>query len=320
MILRRITAGLVAVAAAAFAQTPDRKAAVRAYATPPDVADARYGPHERNVFDLWKAKTAKAAPLLLFIHGGGFMAGDKTDLPEPLRLKCLQAGIAVATINYRYSTIAPFPAPFEDSARALQYIRMRAREWNIDPTAVAASGGSAGAGISLWLAFHADMAQPASDDPVKRQSTRLSVAGVLNGQTAYDPRFIAKLINDETARHPALRQLFAVPPGEDVMTAAGKFALYEQASPVRLLSPDDPPIFLYYNRELQLPPPNPNDGIHSPKFGLDLKERMDKLGIECVVRTARDYGVNGAVPPAAMFDDMAAFFLRHFARGVGRGR
>ncbi len=56
------------------------------------MADARYGPYERNVFDLWKAKTAKPAPLLLFIHGGGFTGGDKTNLPEPLRLTKVSSG------------------------------------------------------------------------------------------------------------------------------------------------------------------------------------------------------------------------------------
>src|SRR5581483_6833527 len=144
----------------------------RPYPVAPDVANARYGPHERNVFDLWKAKTGRPSPLVIFIHGGGFTAGDKTALSPALLNGCREKGIAVATINYRYSTIAPYPAPMEDGARALQYIRLHAKEWNINPKAVACTGGSAGAGISLWIGFHDDMAQPASDDPVMRQSTR----------------------------------------------------------------------------------------------------------------------------------------------------
>src|SRR5947209_18334269 len=93
--------------------------APRPYPVPPDVANARYGPHERNVFDLWKAKTSRPSPLVIHIHGGGFVAGDKSGVPQGLLSDCLKRGIAVATINYRYSTIAPYPAPMEDGPRAL---------------------------------------------------------------------------------------------------------------------------------------------------------------------------------------------------------
>ncbi len=284
----------------------------RPYAHPPDIANAKYGPHERNVLDLWKAKGEQPAPLLVFIHGGGFTAGDKTSLSQVLLEQCLKAGISVATINYRYSTIAPFPAPMEDGARAVQFLRLHAREWHINPRAMAASGGSAGAGISLWIGFHDDMARPSSDDPVQRQSTRLSVVGVLNAQTAYSPVVIAKLIDDKTAHHPALARLFDVPEGQDVLQARTKFHEYDEGSPVTMLNAGDPPVFLYYSRELQLPPPDIGAGIHSAKFGLDLKERMDKLGIECVVRTRKDYG-DGDMPPQ-MFADMVAFFQKYFPK------
>ena len=285
----QIIKAVVAAAVSAFCAQAQPNLAPHPYPQPPDVANARYGPHERNVLDLWKAKTNRPAPVLVFIHGGGFLAGDKSNIFRPLLDQCLKAGIAVASINYRYSSQAPYPAPMEDGARAVQFIRLHAKEWNINPKAVAASGGSAGAGISLWIGFHDDMAQPSSGDPVKRQSTRLAVMGVINGQTSYDPRFIAKLIDEDTGRHPALAKLFGVPPGQDVMKAAQAFHLYEDGSPITHLTADDPPVFLYYTRELQLPPPNREDGIHSPRFGFYLKEQMDKLGIDCQVRTAKDY-------------------------------
>jgi len=60
-----------------------------------------------------------------------------------------------------------------DGARAVQFLRSKAREWNLNPKAFAASGGSAGTGMSLWIGFHDDMADAASSDLVKRQSTRL---------------------------------------------------------------------------------------------------------------------------------------------------
>src|SRR5947208_1724873 len=130
----------------------------------PDVSNAAYGPHERNVLDLWKAKSDRPTPLVVFIHGGGFRQGDKSQLAPGLLARCREAGISVAAINYRLSNQAPFPAPMLDGARAVQYLRSRASEWNLDPKRVAATGGSAGAGISLWLAFHDDLADSLSSD------------------------------------------------------------------------------------------------------------------------------------------------------------
>jgi len=282
------------------------------YPVQPDVAGARYGPHERNVLDLWKAKTTRPSPVVIFIHGGGFTQGDKTGVPHPLLTECLRKGIAVASINYRYSTIAPYPAPMEDGARAVQYIKLHAKEWNINPKAVACSGGSAGAGISLWIGFRDDMAQPASDDPVKRQSTRVSVVGVSNAQVSYDPRFIAKLISEDTGRHPALAKLFGVPEGQDVMNAADKFRLYDEGAAITHLSAGDPPVFLWYTRELHLPPSSLGEGIHSPQFGIYLKDKMDKLGIDCIVRTPRDY--SGDKAAVMSNQEMIAFFQKYFPK------
>src|SRR5436190_20989973 len=75
----------------------------------PDVADAKYGPHERNVLDFWKAKSETPAPLVLYIHGGGFRAGDKRSLPAARLKEYLDAGFAVAALNYRFTNVAPAP-------------------------------------------------------------------------------------------------------------------------------------------------------------------------------------------------------------------
>jgi len=70
------------------------------------------------------------------------------------------SGISVVAITYRLSDTALAPAQFHDSARAVQFIRSRAKDWNLDPKPIAATGGSAGAGLSLWLGFHDDLADP----------------------------------------------------------------------------------------------------------------------------------------------------------------
>jgi acetyl esterase len=280
---------------------------------PPDLVNASYGPHERNVFDLWKAKSDKPTPLVIFIHGGGFVAGDKGNVSAVLVDTCLQHGVSVAAINYRYSTQAPYPGPMQDGARAVQFLRLHAGEYNLNPKAFGATGGSAGAGISLWIGFHDDMADPASDDPLKRQSTRLSAMAVSDGQTTYDPRVIAKMINPETGRHQALRTLFSVKQGEDSLQATEAFPRYEDGSAVTHLTADDPPVLLVYSRSNTPPPPGDlGTGIHHPRFGYFLKEKMDKLGIECVVKIKDDYE---GKPPGQPQRDIADFLIQHFPRG-----
>src|SRR5436189_3846429 len=96
----------------------------------PDLANEKYGPHERNVLDLWKAKSDKPTPLVIHIHGGGFQGGDKSLLPQDLLKRCLDAGISVMSINYRLSPGVHFPAHYMDCARAIQFARQNAKDWN----------------------------------------------------------------------------------------------------------------------------------------------------------------------------------------------
>ena len=171
---------------------PGNRNAQRRPAIAPTHRDLKYGPYGRNVMDVWLAKSQQPTPVLVSIHGGGFRNGNKSVSGGILKA-CLDSGISVVAITYRFSGEAIAPAQFLDSARAIQFIRHNAKQWNLDPTRIAATGGSAGAGISLWLGFHDDLADPNSEDPVLRQSTRLSCMAVYNGQTTYDPRFIRKL-------------------------------------------------------------------------------------------------------------------------------
>jgi acetyl esterase/lipase len=276
----------------------------------PDVQNAEYGPHERNVLDLWKAKTEQPAPLVVFIHGGGFRAGSKEQLNADLLDRCLKAGISVAAINYRLTTTDPFPAAYFDSARAIQFLRLKAKEWNLDPRRVAATGGSAGAGTSLWIGFHEDLADPKSDDPIARQSTRLTCMAVQGAQSTYDPREIKKLIGGRAHEHPALLPFFGITADEIDTPKAHK--LYEAASPINYVTKDDPPVFLFYNEPKGPLPENarPGQGIHHPNFGTYLKEKLDPLGVECVVRHQDDY--RGKNVQAELHREMVEFFQKCF--------
>jgi acetyl esterase/lipase len=78
---------------------------------PPTHADVKYGPHERNVMDVWLAKSDKPTPVLVSIHGGGFQGGDKS-VDAGLLRQCLDSEISVVAITYRFSWQAIAPASF----------------------------------------------------------------------------------------------------------------------------------------------------------------------------------------------------------------
>ena len=163
--------------------------------------------------DFWKADSPKPTPLAFVIHGGGWQGGSKERLhrfADPTAL--LEAGISVVALNYRYVKQAveagiepPVKAPLHDAARALQFVRSKAGEWNIDKERIGAAGGSAGACSSLWLAFHDDLADPDSEDPVSRESTRLWCAAVTGAQTSLDPAADERMDSEQPLWRPRFR-------------------------------------------------------------------------------------------------------------------
>jgi acetyl esterase/lipase len=285
----------------------------------PDRANIRYGSHDRNILDLWKAKPKPKSdqvdptPLVVFFHGGGFRLGDKSSVPGWLVAKCLDAGISVASANYRLSQMAPFPAPMRDGARAIQFLRFRAKDLGIDPSRIAASGSSAGAGIALWIGFHDDLADPKNPDPVARQSTRLTCLGVDGAQTSYDPRFIKQLIGGRAHEHSALQAFYGLTNAEPDSPRAHQ--LYQEASPWNFVSAGDPPVILFY-AEPDEPLPasaSPGQGIHHPRFGSALKAKLDPLGIECVLHHHKDFPEQDD-PNEVKSREMVGFFMRHLSK------
>ena len=256
----------------------------------PTHADVSYGDHKQQAFDIWLAesKDGKPSPLCLFIHGGGFRGGDKSSLSQATIDRFLDAGISFAAMNYRLSNNGEFPYPtaMHDSARGLQTIRSKAKEWNLDPTRIVSYGGSAGAGISLWLAFHDDLADPKSDDPVSRQSTRLLAAGTTNGQSSYDMRTIRKWYDiPDLPTERALIPFYNMKEG-DTPDTPRVAKLAADASPINHLDKNDKvAVHMSYSRP-NVPvtlDTNPSIWIHHALFGLKLQEAMQKLDLECIV-------------------------------------
>ena len=291
----------------------DKPAQPRPAAIPPTKSDVAYGPHPRNVLDFYKAESKDPTPLIIFIHGGGFVAGDKQGVPPPILRAALEAKISLASINYRFvdGRDVIFPVPQQDGARAVQFLRSQAKEWNIDPQRVACCGGSAGAGISMWIAFHDEMADPRSSDPVLRQSTRIQAVGTQGGQSTYDPIQIKALIGGRAWEHPSVLKVYGLKSADEALKPTPAMQkLYDETSAVTHLTKEDPPLYMIYS-EPDGPLPadaKPGQGIHHPNFGKQLKTKMDGLGIENVyVHTQTAKGVDPG-------REMVKFFQRQFAR------
>jgi acetyl esterase/lipase len=274
---------LLLVEGVAIAQMPE---------TPkPTAANVAYGTNFRQVLDFWQAKSDANTPLLFFVHGGGWMLGDKAN-PDFLA-KCLENGISVVSINYRLIPDAigekinpPVKACLEDAARALQFVRSKAVEWKIDKTRIGGCGGSAGGFTALWLAFHDDMADPKSADPIARESTRLSCVMAFVPQTTIDPKLMTEWIpNNDYGHHAfALGSMKVFHEKRESL-----LPLIREYSPYDLATKDDPPVLLFYDN-----PPNLGqaykDPPHSANFGAGLGEKLKSVGIEHELNFNNDYG------------------------------
>jgi hypothetical protein len=263
----------------------------------PSFENVKYGEDERNVFDIWLAESEKPTPLAVYIHGGGFKNGSKEKLKAEKLAALLDAGISVAAINYRFVTTDPLPTAHHDARRAIQFMRSKAGEWNIDKGRVAAFGGSAGAQICMWLAYSDDMAHTTSDDPIERESTRLLCVATAGGQTSVEREFyienILPLLGEDVPVEVLVQSFNGENDPEKIrMEMWGAETLEEveettkQCSALRLISPDDPPIFMSYGMAPDAKKPSGDKDrlrgwlIHHVVFGTKLKEKADELGVE----------------------------------------
>jgi acetyl esterase/lipase len=222
--------------------------------------------------------------------------------------ECLKSGISVAAIHYRFATTHPFPASQHDGARAIQFLRSQAEEWNLDPQRFAAYGGSAGAGMSMWLAFHDELADPQSDDPVLRLSSRVAAVGSFGGQSSYDPHVIEDWIGGRANEHPSVFIVYNVRTLEELSNPQLQ-PLYDEVSAIKHVTADDPPIYLFYN-EPDRPLPEdarPGVGIRHPNFAHKLIEELKRHDIPYLYRHASEFRGDPHL-------DMLEFFKKQFAK------
>lgn len=260
----------------------------------PTQANVPYGKHAKQVLDFYQAKAADggATPLLFFVHGGGWMTGDKVN-PDFLK-QCLDDGISVASINYRFIPDAqaegitpPVKACLDDSARALQFVRSKAAEWHIDKNRIGGCGGSAGGFTVLWLGFSPDMADPKSTDPIAHESTRLKCVLAFVPQTTLDPKQMKDWIpNLDYGPH-----AFGLGSMQEFLDKRESLMPWiERFSPYALASKDDPPVLLFYDSVADLGKPPAKDPVHSGNFGAGIADKLKAEGIEHEINYNNDYG------------------------------
>ena len=259
----------------------------------PTFADVPYGKHERNKLDFWQAESKAPTPVVMILHGGGWTAGSKANVPCSSRFPSLRAflgeGISVVAINYRLigkhtqGVMPPVKATFHDAARALQFVRSKAREWNIDKKRIGSYGPSAGGCSSLWLSYHDDMADPKSKDPIARESTRLWCAAGSGAQTTLDPRQLKKwFLKPGYGGHAFGKYEYGKDFAEFLADRESLLPWIAEYSPYALVSAGDPPVYLSYGNK----PPAlglSSHSIHGATFGVGLQKRCAEVGVECHV-------------------------------------
>jgi len=291
-----VTPALLLIVSTSVLTAQDKKKGPERLA--PTVADFAYGTDSpRQKFDFWQAKSDKPTPVVLLIHGGGWKGGDKSGYGTSAIQPYLDQGISVASLNYRYIEQAmeqkvepPVKGCLLDAARALQTIRSKAKEWNIDPKRVGATGSSAGACTSLWLALHDDLADPKSADPIARQSSRLTCAAVSGAQTSLDPKELREWIPNSIYGGHAFGFAAVGRTREqefDLLIAEREKVLpwIKEYSPIELVTKDDPPIYLDYPNQKSPPKLGQKeaDPTHSAMYGVKLAEKLEATGLEAVL-------------------------------------
>lgn len=262
-----------------------------ANALKPDHADVAYGTHERDRIDVYLAKSETPTPVVFMIHGGGFRNGDKNRWASDKQMpQLLASGVSCVTVNYPFLDSMPVQDILRHCARAVQFVRSRSDDWKLDKGRFASMGGSAGAGVSLWLATHDDMADPKAEDPVLRESTRL-VGAVCNAtQATYDltrwESFLGPVKPEFSTSEVEGAMFYHLSSPAEFATEKGR-AILRECDMLGWITKDDPPLFLN-NAQVVAAPTNRGEWLHCIHHAREVKKVCTTAGVECVVAQDQD--------------------------------
>ncbi|MBL9143419.1 MAG: alpha/beta hydrolase [Verrucomicrobiaceae bacterium] len=268
---------------------------VQAQSSTTDIEYARVGDHSLRL-DLHLPKQTNP-PLIVYVHGGAWRAGSKSDVPiAPL----LEHGFAIASVDYRLSTEAPFPAQVHDLKAAIRFLRAKADLFHINAQRIAIIGSSAGGHLAALVGVtNGEKELEGNEGEHLTQSSDVqcivSLYGASNLQTILSQSTEFGL----RTRVTALKLLLGGTPDE-------KPALAKLASPVAHLDKEDPPLLLLHGTDDPQMPPE-----QSEEFAKAYREL--KLDVSLVPMIHSKHG------GAEFYDEertrqVATFLKRHLAR------
>lgn len=229
-------------------------------------------------------------PLIIWIHGGAWRSGSKDDVPIK---GLLDDGYAIASVEYRLTPVAPFPAQVHDITAAIRFLRSGADRYNLDPQRFYLAGSSAGGHLAA-LAGVSHGVEQLYGHPSVAPHEPSAVAGIVSFYGASNLRSILGQSTPHglSVRVPALRLLLGGLPEEHPQAAA-------LASPVTHVTADDPPLLLIH-------------GDQDPQMPLQQAEelqqayRQAQLPVELIVVPGGVHGGEGFYE-AEMLARVAAF-------------
>jgi acetyl esterase/lipase len=207
--------------------------------------------------DIYRLKTLKESrPCLIFIHGGGWKKGNRSDYLVYL-LDLAKKGYVTATVSYRFSQIAKFPAAVNDVRCAVKWIKIHGPEFLIDTQKIALIGGSAGGHLALLVGYSRDdQIFESNECPVKGVNSSVQAIIDIYGPVDLTTDFA---ISNATV-HQFLGDYYDVAP-----------QLYEKSSPKNYISSDDPPTMILHGTIDEIVPISQSDS---------LKKWLDETGVQ----------------------------------------
>jgi acetyl esterase/lipase len=309
---RRLTAILLLGTAASFAwpavaQEPKARAKAQQHTLPEGVKiqrDLAYGPHkERNTLDLYLPAEGKPPrPLVIWIHGGAWRSGSKDGGPRPA-LQLLERGYAVASINYRLSRHAPFPAQIEDCKAAVRFLRANASEYGLDPDHFGVWGGSAGGHLVALLGTSGDVKDLEQNGSSSGTSSRVQAVCDFFGPA--NLLTIAEQSGpDSTVQHDAPNSPESLLLGGPILERKDAA---RRASPVTYISRDDPPFLIVHGDKDNTVPVGQSKELH---------EALKKAGVDSTLIIIPGAGHGAGVLTPETYRAVAAFFDKHLMRAA----